>query len=217
MVNRCNAKTRAGPPCRCPILFPNGRCRVHGGPRSKPAFVAPMTRQKKPRIWNGSVERLDCRQRLAWPVFMSNRGLRACSVDGARCDLTGLMVVHGKSPSGQAYWACGGCDARCAKLFKCDDDWMCHKCAGFTYRSSSLSGNRLIDKCARIMVQLRRMDSMVEGGRPKGMSRKVYRRWINRRDMADRRLKPLIDALELQLSRRTPYFRVIGSQTNDPA
>lgn len=28
----CGAKKRNGDPCGCTILFPNGRCRIHGGP-----------------------------------------------------------------------------------------------------------------------------------------------------------------------------------------
>jgi hypothetical protein len=32
----CGAKNRKGQPCGCKLLFPNGRCRFHGGPSTGP-------------------------------------------------------------------------------------------------------------------------------------------------------------------------------------
>ena len=32
----CGAKTRAGTPCRRQDLWPNGRCKLHGGPSTGP-------------------------------------------------------------------------------------------------------------------------------------------------------------------------------------
>lgn len=32
----CGAKNRKGLPCGCKLLYPNGRCRFHGGPSTGP-------------------------------------------------------------------------------------------------------------------------------------------------------------------------------------
>ena len=35
-IETCGAKNRKGLPCQCKQLYPNGRCRFHGGPSTGP-------------------------------------------------------------------------------------------------------------------------------------------------------------------------------------
>lgn len=36
LIATCGARNRKGQPCGCKLLYPNGRCRFHGGPSTGP-------------------------------------------------------------------------------------------------------------------------------------------------------------------------------------
>jgi hypothetical protein len=61
---RCGARTRKGPPCRCPAVRNKKRCRLHGGLSTGPITAAGLARSKRAR-WNHGQFSAEARQEAA--------------------------------------------------------------------------------------------------------------------------------------------------------
>lgn len=193
----CGAKTRAGHPCRCPILFPNGRCRVHGGPtqhwkrhRRRRTNKKPVSYRVHPkrsnRSWNWVAPRLiDPRGRPVAPdevgsIRMLNAGLSA-NTDGY-CVVTDLPVFKGGGCP-RAFWVCT-CGKRCAIVYLdplarrgFGPAFRCMECAGYRYASAWMSGSGRTKAMRRQLDQLTKLAYVVRSGeRPRGMRRRTWER-----------------------------------------
>lgn len=65
---RCQARTRAGTPCRSPAM-PNGRCRMHGGAATGPRTAEGVVRIRRARTVHGLYGRAMREMRQACAVL----------------------------------------------------------------------------------------------------------------------------------------------------
>ena len=205
-MKQCGALTRRGHPCRCPILYPNGRCRMHGGPRSRgwsnfkpqrPDFRdARIPYKRHTTAWNWVSPLLrapDGSTAKASSVRMLNAGLGALADEMRRepghqeddpliCPTTRLEIVQGGGCTNRHFWVCN-CGKRVAALYqhpKHKEVWSCMKCTGYTYECLVTSGRGKAKNPERALLQKKKLDPIVGEGRPMGMRQSVYERLENR-------------------------------------
>lgn len=204
---RCYAKNRAGHTCHCPILYPNGRCRMHGGPRSRDGAKPRREgrphhkkstrlheRSDQPWIWVGAYL-LDRSGEVICgdDIRMFNAGVSATSDtlrsqpryrtgDPHICPKTRLEIVPGGGCTNRYFWVCV-CKKRCAVLYRklgASDEWLCMLCCGFRYACLSRLGSGDRKRPTRALLQKRRLHSIICNGRPRGIRRLTYERLCKR-------------------------------------
>ena len=187
---RCGAKTRSGQPCRSPVVFPNGRCRLHGGPCSKHRIEQdPIPAINAPYMWRHRPVSHKAVLGNVYPPRLFNIGLaNKLAPDGSEGydDQTGMPVVALPGVARRAAWICD-CGRRVITLFRpliirpggyvFEGHWRCRTCCGYQSAGANVSS---IGKGAivRAFGQAQRIERIIGEGRPKGMWRSTYERLL---------------------------------------
>ncbi|MGI9505377.1 MAG: HGGxSTG domain-containing protein [Geminicoccaceae bacterium] len=187
MPDRCGAKNRAGRPCRCPILYPNGRCRMHGGPCSKHRTERkPMPPEYAPWIWRLRPMTHRDILRPFFPPRLDNTGLSSFLKEGEKHGhdpRVNLPIARRNGPIPCAFWVCS-CGRRTATLFSplkrtgfdswsFDHCWQCRVCCGYRHAGSEISseGRGLM---LRALGQVQRIERIIGKGKPRRMQWRTY-------------------------------------------
>jgi hypothetical protein len=192
ITTRCGARTRAGEPCRCPILYPNGRCRMHGGPCSRGWIrpedrARPRTLPRRARLWRCPTlyHHLDPRD----PVRrerLTNQGLSRRVVEW-RDPVTALPVEPAARGAVRRFFYSCRCGRRVAIVYRHPerDDWACRTCCHFRYASAYHSSKGIGAVC-RAIIRAKALDRIIGQGKPKNMSWRLYEEFCQRRDAASK-------------------------------